>query len=65
MQIDARICEFQTELRNRELTLEDVIAGKTDSPFFKKTMQIVRARRYQRNLYQGFESARTKLCNAK
>ena len=57
MQIDARISEFQTELRNRELTLEDVIAGKTDSPFFKKTMQIVRARRYQRNLYLGFKNA--------
>lgn len=57
MQVDARIAEFQTELRNKELTLADVVDGKTDSPFFKRTMQIVRAKRYQRNLYAGFDDA--------
>ena len=55
METDARIAEFQTELRNHEISLADVIDGKTDSPFFKRTMQIVRARRYQRNLYAGFD----------
>ena len=44
--------EFQTVLRNDEVTLSDVIAGKANSPFFKKVVQIVTARRYQRNLYQ-------------
>ena len=58
MQVDARIPEFQTELRNLELSLADVVDGKTASPFFKKTMQIVRARRYQRNLYAGFDAAK-------
>lgn len=58
METDARIAEFQTELRNQEISLADVIDGKTDSPFFKRTMQIVRARRYQRNLYLGFDDAK-------
>ena len=57
MQVDARVPDFQTELRNEEITLADVIEGKGDSPYFKKTMQIVRARRYQRNLYRGFDAA--------
>lgn len=57
MEIDARVPDFQTELRNEEVTLADVIEGKANSLFFKKTMQIVRARRYQRNLYHGFDKA--------
>jgi len=58
IQVDARVPEFQTELRNEEVTLADVIDGKANSRFFKKTMQVVRARRYQRNIYEGFGSAR-------
>lgn len=58
MQVDARVPEFQTELRNEEVTLSDVIDGNTNSPFFKKSMQVVRARRYLRNLYQGFGAAK-------
>ena len=57
MRSDVRIAEFQSELRNQELSLEDVIERRTDSPFFRNTMQIVRARRYQRPLYAGFDSA--------
>ncbi|MEZ5325924.1 MAG: hypothetical protein R3F19_12790 [Verrucomicrobiales bacterium] len=57
MQADVRIAEFQTELRNRELSLADVIERRTDSPYFQNTMQIVRARRYQRTLYAGFDEA--------
>ncbi len=57
MRSDVRIAEFQSELRNQELSLADVIERRTDSPFFKNTMQIVRARRYQRTLFAGFDSA--------
>ncbi|MGK0185687.1 MAG: MinD-like ATPase involved in chromosome partitioning or flagellar assembly [Verrucomicrobiales bacterium] len=57
MRSDVRIAEFQSELRNQELSLDDVIERRTDSPFFRNTMQIVRARRYQRTLYTGFDSA--------
>lgn len=57
MRADVRIGEFQSELRNQELSLDDVIERRTDSPFFNRTMQIVRARRYQRNLYAGFDGA--------
>jgi len=45
MQDDARIAESQTEFRINELSLADVVGGKTASPFFKRTVQIVRARR--------------------
>ncbi len=61
MQVDARVPEFQTELRNEELTLADVVERRTDSPYFVKTMQIVRARRYLRNLYGGFQAAQAVL----
>ncbi|MEM7312652.1 MAG: hypothetical protein AAF497_05820, partial [Planctomycetota bacterium] len=57
MRSDVRIAEFQSELRNQELSLEDVIERRTNSPFFRNTMQIVRARRYQRTLFAGFDSA--------
>ncbi len=57
MQADVRVAEFQTELRNQELSLDDVVSRKAKAPFFRKTMQIVRARRYQRNLYAGFDAA--------
>jgi len=59
MQVDARVPDFQTELRNEEITLEDIIGGKSVSPFFRKTMQIVRAKRYRSNLYTGFHLARS------
>ncbi len=57
MRAAARVDEFQTELRNCEITLDDVIEGRTDSPYFRNPMQIVRARYYQQNLYEGFDNA--------
>lgn len=57
IQTEARIAEFQGELRNLQLTLDDVAEQRTDSPFFKPTRQIVRAKRYLSNLYTAFETA--------
>ncbi|WP_411845727.1 hypothetical protein AAFN60_19115 [Roseibacillus persicicus] len=53
----SRLQEFQAELRNHSLTLQQVIDGKTKVPFFKKTRCLVNARRYQRDLFAGFEAA--------
>jgi len=53
----SRLQDFQAELRNHSVTLQQVIDGKTNVPFFKKTRCLVNARRYQRDLFAGFESA--------
>ena len=52
-----RIREFQSALRNCELTLDQVIEERTGTPFFEDPMQVVRARHYQRNLYSGFDQS--------
>lgn len=57
MTMGARIPELQAELRNQCVTLQDVIQGKVQTDFLKKTKNIVRAKRYQRHLFEGFELA--------
>lgn len=53
----ARIQEFQSELRNWSTTLQAVIDGKVEPEFLKLTKNVVRAKRYQRQLFEGFDSA--------
>ncbi len=53
----ARIAEFQSELRNQCVTLEDVIERRVDDPFFKKTKNLIRAKRYQRQMFRAFDDA--------
>jgi MinD-like ATPase involved in chromosome partitioning or flagellar assembly len=57
MSMMARIEEFQAELRNHACTLEDIIEEKVDAEFFRYTRNIVRAKIYQRNLFEGFDAA--------
>lgn len=57
MTMGARIQEFQAELRNQSATLEQVSARKVEVPFLQKTKNVVRAKRYQRNLFKGFDRA--------
>ena len=58
MTMDARVDEFQTSLRNHMVTLQQIIEGKTGVPFFGKMKNIMRAKRYQRDLFAGFDRAR-------
>lgn len=53
----ARIPEFQAEIRNRSTTLQRVIDGHVDTAFLKQTKNVVRARSYQREMFEGFDSA--------
>ena len=55
--MSARLQEFEAELRNHTLTLDQVIERKTKIPYFNRTRCVVNARRYQRELFAGFESA--------
>lgn len=57
MVMQARIQEFQAELRNRSATLQRVIDGEVDTKFFRKSMNVFRARRYQRGMFAGFDEA--------
>ena len=57
MTMGARIQEFQAELRNQSATLQQVIDGTVEAPFLKRTKNVVRARRYQRQLFAGFDDA--------
>ena len=57
MTMDSRIQEFQAELRNQSGTLQKVIEGEIDTDFFRRTKNRIRAKRYQRGLYQGFDEA--------
>jgi len=59
MRMDARIPEFQCELRNQVCTVQDVIDGKATSPFLRKMKNRMRANRYQRVLIEGFDAAST------
>lgn len=54
----ARLEEFQAEVRNQACTLESIIAGEVDSEFFCYSRNLVRAKIYQRGLYEGFHAAR-------
>ena len=55
----ARVPEFQSELRNWSSTLQHVIDGTVEAEFLKRTKNIVRAKRYQRQLFEGFDRAST------
>ncbi|MFT6238011.1 MAG: MinD-like ATPase involved in chromosome partitioning or flagellar assembly [Akkermansiaceae bacterium] len=57
MVMHSRIVEFQSELRNHAATLQQVIDGKVDTPFFLKSKNRYRAKRYQRNMFTGFDRA--------
>lgn len=57
MQMKSRVAEIQTELRNQTATLQQVIDGTVDVPFLKRTKNVVRAKQYQREMFQGFENA--------
>lgn len=57
MTMGARVQEFQSELRNWSTTLQAVIDGKVEPAFLKRTKNVVRAKRYQRQLFEGFDSA--------
>jgi len=58
MVMNSRIQELQAELRNRTTTLQQIIDGEVEIPYFKKTRNIVRARAYQRHLFEGFDTAK-------
>jgi len=58
MRMDSRVEEFQAELRNQSLTLEQIAEGRVEDPFFRLTKNKVRAIRYQRTLFAGFDEAR-------
>lgn len=57
MTMASRIQEFQAELRNRSATLRQVIDGNVDTPFFRMSKNLFRAKRYQRGMFEGFDSA--------
>ena len=57
MYMARRMQTLQAELRNRTTTLQQVIDGEVDTQFFKKTCNTLHAKRYQRDLFKGFESA--------
>lgn len=57
MRMMARVQEFQSELRNQSATLQAVLDGTVDCPFLRMMKNIMRARRYQRALFVGFDSA--------
>lgn len=53
----ARLEDFQAEVRNLACTLDAIIRGEVESDFFRYTRNIVRAKIYQRQLFEGFDSA--------
>ena len=53
----ARIQEFQAELRNQTATLQQVVDGEIDTPFFQKLKNRYRAERYRRGMNEGFDEA--------
>ena len=57
IQMGARVQEFESELRNQCASLQTVVDGKADNPFLRKTKNVVRAKRYQRQLFDGFDQA--------
>lgn len=57
MTMKSRLEDFQAELRNHACTLDSVISGTVDSEFFRYTRNIVRAKIYQRQLFEGFGKA--------
>lgn len=52
----ARIQELQAEMRNHTTTLEQIINGDVSTDYFRRTRNRVRAKSYQRALFEEFES---------
>ena len=57
IKMGARVPEFQAELRNQAATLQSIIEGSVDCPFLKRMKNVMRAKRYQRQMFEGFETA--------
>ncbi len=57
MTMKSRLEDFQAEIRNHACTLEQVIKGEVDAKFFRYSRNIVRAKIYLRQLFEGFSSA--------
>ena len=57
MVMKARVQEFQAELRNHTGTLQGVIDGKMNDPYFHLAKNRYRAARYQRDMFEGFDKA--------
>lgn len=53
----ARLEEFQAEVRNHACTLDQIINGEVDAKFFHYSRNIVRAKIYLRQLFEGFSNA--------
>ena len=53
----SRVQEFQAELRNQSATLQKIIDGTIETDFFLRTKNKMRAKRYRRLLYEGFDKA--------
>ena len=57
MKMGMRVQEFQSELRNQTTTLQKVLVGDVNTAFLRKPKNLARARRYQRELFAGFDKA--------
>lgn len=53
--MEARVKEFQAELRNHETTLQAVIERKVEVPFLRKLKNVSRARRYQLHFFEQLD----------
>ena len=62
IRMSARVPEFQSELRNQAATLRQVVEGKVKkASFLKKMKNVMRAKRYERELFTGFDAVAEKL----
>ncbi|MEZ5329533.1 MAG: hypothetical protein R3F19_31190 [Verrucomicrobiales bacterium] len=57
MTMRSRLEEFQAEVRNHACTLDQIIRGEVDAKFFRYSRNIVRAKIYLRQLFEGFSNA--------
>jgi len=57
MVMKARVQEFQAELRNHTGTLQRVIDGQMEDPYFHLTKNRYRAIRARREMFEGFDEA--------
>ncbi len=57
MTMKSRLEEFQAEIRNHACTLDQIIQGKVDAKFFRYSRNVVRAKIYLRQMFEGFEEA--------
>jgi hypothetical protein len=57
MTMKARFEAFQAEARNAGHTLQDIIERRVKDDFFRMTKNVIRAKIYQQNLFDGFDVA--------